>query len=350
MTDGESGDLTAASTRTWPLPADLTTVVVFVIGANIAVLTPVLNESPLRVVLGLPFVLVAPGYAVVAALFPAAGDTDTSTDGVSTAETVDTTRGIDGIERAALSVALSIPVVALLGLGLSLTPLGVTLPAILPTITLVTLAATGIATRRRANLPADQRFDVPYRAWLTTGRDAFQNPASRSDLLVNILLAVSILLAVGSVTYAVAAPNEGEAFTEFYLLTENETGELVAADYPTTFTSSEPQSLVVGIENHEQQAIEYTVLVQLQRVQSDGNTTSVVETEHLERFTVALDDNDTWRQSRSLAPTMTGDRLRLVFLLYRDTPPDEPSVENAYRNTQLWVSVAPSNKSRLNSG
>jgi uncharacterized membrane protein len=335
MTDGESAGSTAVSIRNWPLPADLATVVVLVVAGNIAVLAPVLNESPLRIVLGLLFVLVLPGYAVVAALFPGAGDVATSSDG-----TVDTTRGIDGIERTALSVALSIPVVALLGLGLSLTPLGVTLPAILPTISLVTLAATATATRRRARLPADQRFHVPYRAWLATGRDAFQQPASRTDLLVNIVLAVSILLAVGSVTYAVAAPNEGEAFTEFYLLTENETGELVADGYPTTFNVGEPQPVVVGIENHEQHAIEYTVLIQLQRVQVDGNATSVVATERLDRFTVALDDDETWREPRSIAPTTTGGRLRIVFLLYRDTPPDDPSVENAYRNTQLWVSVA----------
>jgi len=59
-----------------------------------------------------------------------------------------------------------------------------------------------------------------------------------------------MLVAVASVGYAVAVPKEGESFTEFYLLTEGEDGELVADGYPTEFVRGEGQPLVVGVGNN----------------------------------------------------------------------------------------------------
>jgi len=52
------------------LPADLAAVVVLVVATNVAALAPVIRETPLRVPLGLAFVLFVPGYAFIAALFP----------------------------------------------------------------------------------------------------------------------------------------------------------------------------------------------------------------------------------------------------------------------------------------
>jgi uncharacterized membrane protein len=326
------------------VPADLAAVVTLVGLATLAVFVPVVSESPVRVVLGLPLVLVAPGYAVVAALFPGDGDAptpDSADSAVGSADaTPETRRGIDGIERAALSVGLSIPVVTLLGLGLSLTSLGVSLVPMLVVLDAVTLGATAVAVRRRRRLPADEQFAVPYRRWLAAGRGALFGAESRTTLALNVVLALSVLLAAGSVTYAVAAPNEGESFTEFYLLTENETGSLVADDYPTEFTVGESRPVVVGVENHEQAPTNYTVVAELQRVEIDGDEATVVETSEFERFGVDLGAGETWRAERPLAPTMAGERLRVAYLLYRGSPPADPSRASAYRHVQLWVNVS----------
>lgn len=340
MTDGVSGE-TESDHRSVFLPADLAAVVVLVVLADLIVLVPVLNDSPLRIVLSLPLVLVLPGYAVVAALFPERGGPADPPAGTASQQETEGSRGIDRIERAALSVALSIPVVALTGLGLSLTPLGVRLAPILVAINVVTLGATAVAARRRARLPEAERFRVPYRTWLATGREWVFNPPSRTALVLNAILVASVLLAVGSVTYAVAAPNQGEAFTEFYLLTENETGDLVADDYPTEFTVGETRPIVVGIENHEHERVEYTVVAHLQRVRIDGNETIVLDTERLDRFSVTLADNETWQGERTIEPSMTGERLRVVYLLYRGSSPADPSVDTAYRSVHLWITVGP---------
>ena len=58
------------------IPSDLLIVMGLVLLTDLFVLTPGLSESVLRNILGLPLVLFLPGYALIAALFPAKSDLD----------------------------------------------------------------------------------------------------------------------------------------------------------------------------------------------------------------------------------------------------------------------------------
>lgn len=335
------------------LPADLVAVLVGVIVTNAVVFLPVVSDSPLRVVVGLVFVLFLPGYAFIAALFPEAGTSPTAmAEETTTAEEADTIgddsaaagmqdRGIDGIERVALSFGLSIAIVPLLGLALNFTPFGIRLVPIILTLSLFTVGMVVVAVVRRQQLPADERFRVPYREWLATARDEVKHPDSRVDAALNVLLALAILLALSSVVYAVAVPPQGERFTEFYILTESDDGELVADGYPETFTPGEPESLHVGIENNEYESIEYTVVVQLQRVEGTGNESAVTERAAVDRWQTTVAHNETWLEERELVVSeeLHGEELRLTFLLYDEGVPASPTRENAYRDLHLWVDV-----------
>jgi hypothetical protein len=87
-------------------------------------------DSPVRIILGLPFILFFPGYVLICALFPGKKDL-----------------GI--IERLALSLGLSIAVTPLMGLALNYTPLGIRpYPAIF-LIFLFTLSVSLVAMYRR---------------------------------------------------------------------------------------------------------------------------------------------------------------------------------------------------------
>jgi uncharacterized membrane protein len=77
-----------------------------------------LPSNVLRIIIGLPFVLFFPGYALVAALFPKKGD-------------------LGSIERVAFSFGLSIAVTVLVGLILNCTPWGISLYPILLALTTV---------------------------------------------------------------------------------------------------------------------------------------------------------------------------------------------------------------------
>jgi len=360
------------------LPADLATVIASVGIVNAAVFLPVLEDTPLRVIVGLPFVLFIPGYAFIAALFPEAGtspqhegeggeteltNASSSPDGDEQSATgALRTRGIDGIERVALSFGLSIAIVPLIGLLLNFTPWGIRLVPIMIGISIFTLGATWIAARRRRAVPPEDRFAVPYRTWIESIRSELFQPESNTDLVLNILLVISILLAVSSVSYAVAVPKQGESLTEFYLLTEDESGALVADEYPTEFVAGEERQLIIGIGNQEHQAINYTVVVELQRVEFEtgtqdqdpnatsptGNITSiqVLEAEELGRIRTRLRHNDTWQRPYTIRPTMTGQNLRLAFLLYKGSPPRNPTVDTAYIELRLWVNVSQAQNSQ----
>jgi uncharacterized membrane protein len=332
------------------LPADLAAVVVTVVLTAFAVFAPIISETPLRVVFGLPFVLFVPGYAFIAALFPEAGEGPATEEADEEQEgEIGDRSGIDGIERVALSFGLSIAIVPLIGLVLNFTPWGIRLVPIMVSVSLFTLASTAVAARRRWALDPDERFAVPWREWVAGARTELFEPDSRTDAALNILLVASVLLATASVGYAVAVPKEGESFTEFYLLTENDDGELVADDYPTEFTQGEGQSLVVGIGNQEHETVSYSVVVELQKVEIKNESTNatdsgnvsvtVVRESELRRFQTEVAHNETWHLQHNVTPTMTGERLRLTYLLYKGEAPADPTVENAYRELHLWVNV-----------
>ena len=340
------------------LPADLAAVLAVVALTNLAVFLPVVNDSPIRVVVGLVFVLFVPGYAFIAALFPEAGEPPTGTDDDETTENGLQDRGIDGIERTALSFGLSIAVVPLIGLVLNFTPFGIRLVPILVSISGFTVITTVVAAVRRWELPEEERFRVPYHEWLASGKSELFAPDSTADATLNVLLVVAIVLATSSVVYAVAVPQQDEQFTEFYVLTENETGDLVAADYPEELVAGQPEPIHVGVENNEYETIEYTVVVQLQEVeleegqtptagQNNTTVTTVVVTDRaeLDRYstTVPHNESDIRRHNLSVdagtASEFEGQDRRVKFLLYRDEVPAQPTADNAYRDLHLWVEV-----------
>ena len=109
---------------------DLIFIVAFVIVSVVIITVPPLNATPIRAVVGFPLVLFLPGYSLVSALFPRSDE-------------------LDGIERIALSVGLSICIVVFIGLALNYTPWGIRLGPILLALSSFTLIMTGVSAVRR---------------------------------------------------------------------------------------------------------------------------------------------------------------------------------------------------------
>ncbi|PKL61206.1 MAG: hypothetical protein CVV31_12575 [Methanomicrobiales archaeon HGW-Methanomicrobiales-2] len=303
------------------VPGDLIVVAAVTAATLSCVYVPVLNESFLRILFGVAMVLFIPGYALIAALFPAKGD-------------------LDGIERVALSFGLSIAVVPLIGLALNYTPWGIRLDPILASLTLFTLAMTAIAWYRRLLLPAGERFSVPARAMLGAARlELFDPEASRLDRGLSVVLVVSIVAALATTAYVIAVPKEGEHFTEFYILGSK--GK--AADYPTDFPAGSTQSLMIGVGNHEYRDISYTVeaLALNQTFDSATNTSTIHTAETLDRFVVTVPHNETRELAWDFSVPSTNYN-RIEFLLFTGTIPGEDVVGQdrinaSYRDLHLWV-------------
>ncbi|MDQ7850068.1 MAG: DUF1616 domain-containing protein [Armatimonadota bacterium] len=250
--------------------------------------------SPVRVVLGLPFVLFFPGYALIAALYPRRDD-------------------LDGIERLALSLGLSLAVVPLIGLVLNYTPWGIRLTPILVGLTLFTVTCCAVAARNRSRLPAAERFPADIRPvlaalrsvpWLTVGLSA---------------MVITVLLALGFRTGLLGRSRVGETFTEFYVLGPG--GK--AQGYPRRVFAGDLAEVILGIANREGRLASYTVEI---RAGEDL----------LNRLgPIALKHDQQWEERVRFAPRRPGDRVKVEFLLYIDGIP-EP-----YRRLHLWLQVRP---------
>lgn len=303
-----------------------------------SILVPGAKEAGVRTILGFVFVLFVPGYAVAAALFPERSEVGTRIE-ESDETTALVSTDITKLERAGISIGLSLSIVPLVGFGLTFTPFGIRLLPVLGVTTVITIVAVAVAGYRRAQLPTERRFQWDVLNWVGWLGLRDSDGGSRFQRLLNLTLLMSILLATSTVGFSVAFPRNDERFTEFYLLSETENGTLVAQDFPSSLTDGDEATVHVGIHNREETRMDYTVVVELQRTVRDGESIEVVESREVGRRTASLRHNESWLREFSLRPAMTGERLRLVFLLFRGEPPAEPSTENAYRSTHLWVDV-----------
>lgn len=143
------------------LPADLLAVVGALAVVSLVVLTPGLWATPLRFVAA-PFALFAPGYVIVAALFPGADDAAEQTGQAAeeTRQVDEETRqagerprngeiAIGWVERLSFSVAASVAIVALLALALDFGPWAIQTVAVLLALDAFVLVGVGAAACRR---------------------------------------------------------------------------------------------------------------------------------------------------------------------------------------------------------
>jgi len=318
------------------VPVDLAAMFGFALLAPAVFVIPTFRVTPVRFIIGIPLVLFVPGYVLVSALYPGS----THSNEIDT-EAIAGDTGIHPLERIALSFVFSMAIVSIIGLILNSTPFGLRLIPVVVALSSIIIILILIAYQRRQILTPEHRFVVPWRKKLQAFQTDFLEPDSKTNVTLNVLLVASISLAVISTGYVLTTPTEGEAYTEFYILPEGE--ELDVEAYPTEFVAGESKSLVVGITNQEYQTMDYTVLIGLQRVRVQDNSTQVLASERLDSFETRIEHNETWQQTHAVTPQMTGKQLRLSYTLYRGDPPASPTTENAYRELQLLVNVTSEN-------
>ncbi|WP_247731036.1 DUF1616 domain-containing protein [Halovivax limisalsi] len=305
-------------------------------------------SPPIRALVGLPLVFLAPGYAVVAALFPrssgatdghggagAAGGSGSANRRIAPPGALESVR--DGppstIERLALSFGTSLALLPMIAFVVATVDTFAAASVVASLVAFV-LGGTALAAIRRYRVAPSDRYrldvagSVPDTRAMLVGSPAFT--------LANLALVGAVVLALATGGYALLAPQDGETYTDMQLLTTDESGEYVAGGFPDAIESGASVPVTVAVENQEDQDTSYTVLVR-QETYANG---SVVDHTTLDRVAYELDDGTTGYGDLTVSPTVESGRVRLVFLLYpADDVPAEPTVENAYRYTHLWVDV-----------
>jgi uncharacterized membrane protein len=302
-------------------PADLAFVLVW-LAVNFGVIyLPILNETIVKPLFVIPFILIIPGYCLIAALFPKKDDISLS-------------------ERIALSIGLSIAVVPLIGFGLNFTPFGIRLDPILIALTVFILVMILVAYYRRSLLSLEERFGVSF--FETAGtlwNMIFPKEGSWVNHLISVVIALAILATVILTVYIVAVPKEGELFTEFFILGENKT----ASNYPDLIITGQNYPMWIGVGNHEYRNMMYTIETWTVLTEFDNltNSTTIMAMDPLDQFSLTLAHNETVILPYTLSLNKTGYN-RVEFLLFNETVPGpevtgSDRINRSSQDLHLWV-------------
>jgi uncharacterized membrane protein len=248
-------------------------------------------QSVLRIVLGLPFVLLFPGFVLITALFPRK-------------------ENLSDIERIALSFGLSLAVVPLNGLVLNYLPWGINLNSILYSLSIFIVVTSVAAWLRQKKLSEDEKFSVR----ISFGSWSKQNLVGK---VLSVILVFTVVGLLGVIVYTIAVPRTSEQYTEFYVL--NIEGK--ATDYPDELKLGETAYVILGVANHERQTVSYTIEIQIDGEPSDSVGPMTLEYEEKRESIVEFH------------PQEMGERQKVEFLLYKDEA-SEP-----YLKLHLWINV-----------
>lgn len=263
---------------------------------------PISGVTFFRWIFGLVLIAFSPGYVLLAALFPGKKD-------------------LGVIERAALSVGLSVLLVGLIGLFLNYSGFGISLEPICVSITIFIGICSFVGYWRRMQLPRSESLSISFNHLSMDIRSIFFAPhGSRNEKIVGTILIALILLSSIIIGYLILVPSEGEHFTEFYILSPQ--GEI--GGYPTNLTVGQPQQYTVGISNHENRPMTYQLAVTL-----SGNASTTT----LNKTNITLSDGQTSQQKVNITPEHPEINMKLDFLLLTD----ESTLP--YREVYLWTNV-----------
>jgi uncharacterized membrane protein len=237
--------------------------------------------SGLRVAMVFVFVLLAPGYALTAILFPKQGD-------------------IDLVERIVISVGLSVASMSLVALVLNYTVWGISVVPMTVGLSALTLLALGGASLRRRFTNQTQRF-----------MSSETLPAFRGNIkgLLGLVLVVAVLIA------GVEVLRPAETSTEFYVMGSE--GRLEG--YPLDLRPGQPFSVTLGVTNYEGSSAGFMVRIPL------GDEEKIVDVP-------ALENGKSWEQTIEISVPANLGQAPLTFYLHKEGD------EEPYRSVQLFVS------------
>lgn len=246
-----------------------------------------------RAILGIPFVLFLPGYAFLSAIFPGKGK-------------------LDLLERLIISAGFSLVIVSLLAFVINYTPWGLRLVPLFIGYSLFTMGSSITSYHIRKRMAEQERFEIeiPLRVpmWKT---------ARRVEKVISLVLICSIVIAIGSIGFAIINPKLGEKFTELYVLGKDDK----ASNYPVTIRLGEPATVKVGVVNQEQRSIPYRLEITI------GGTPTFTKNP------ISLEGGQRWEEPVPLDPVKLGKQQKVEINIYR------PEDTRPYQYLILWVDV-----------
>lgn len=290
--------------------ADIVFLCLWGILAVLTITLPGVRDSIARALLAGSFVLFAPGYALVAAVFVRKEQ-------------------LTLLERVVFSVGSSLALIGLGGLVLTEIPaLGVRLETVVIAQLILTGALLAIALYRRHGLdpseraaPADEIVSLSQRAW--AGRSA----VGGGSTAIQIAIVLAVVASLGATVFVAATPLPSEKYTEFYVLGPD--GD--ADGIPETIDADEDIEVLVGVANHEHRPVGYDL-----QIQTRGAEPRVVAIEHWQL------DHGASREELFVVDPTAEETVVLDFLLFYEgqaAPNEVVDPATADRHLTIRVTV-----------
>lgn len=228
-------------------------------------------------------------------------------------------RGIDNLERLALSIGLSIVIIPLIGFGLNYL-WELTLVPITVTLFCLTLIFSGIAWYRRIRFPEEDRFFITL---VFNQESAIKSKTEKNEMIIAILSVVlSLIILIGAMAFVILTPTSGGQFTELYCLDQNHTLE----DLPTNMTVNETGTIIIGVSCHENELSYYSVLITI------TNATGEICNQSVWSYNITLSHEEENEITHEFQINETGDYLLMLELF------KAPS-QAVYQECHIWVHI-----------
>jgi uncharacterized membrane protein len=301
------------------MPTDLAMLSAITVLTVVSALLPVVRETVIRPIFGFLFVLSVPGYAILAALFPSGPR--------QVAATASSNHRIGWYEWIVLTTGLSISFIAVVGTVVNELPVEISFYPILTVAVVPTFAFLGIAVYRRQSSEAVACFDTSARCHIKNICRGVRSVLFGGSRVTNIALVVCIFLT--AVSFGYVLQSSPEPSTSFYLLSEDENGNLSSSALPENASTGEEITLTVGVDNYEHRQV-YTVVV------SGQGTSDEVEQQRVDVFQLSRDSGSSLQREIDISMPEIAGQYSLTFRLY---PGSSPSSESAYRTNTLKIAV-----------
>jgi uncharacterized membrane protein len=256
----------------------------------------------LSIILGAPIIAFIPGYVLISSLFP----------------TKKTEHGLNLVERVSLGIGLSLVLVAIIGIGLNYTPFDIQPVSSSFALLLFIICVGNVAIYRWFKTSADDRFTISFDLSIKKPYE------DKHEKVFFAIIVVLMIITLATFTYVVINQKPVKSYTEFYLLGPHG----LTTNYPQELIKGENATVILGITNHEEKTINYSIDVWLlNQTTNNTNGTNITKTNNayfLEKINITLpsskSNDDLWKPQWSYNYTfslnISGEELKLVFLLF----------------------------------
>ncbi len=270
----------------------MTLILLVAIGDGIAFL------HPLRIIMGLIYVLFVPGYCLTTALFPRIKDLDT-------------------VERLGLSIGFSVASVSIQALVLDWLYLGLYPWSILFSEFGIIGCFIAITIWRRSQLPVDVIY-VPRISW----QPSWNSLVTSNRRLYYLLM--TGLVASGLVAWVFLTPSYDQSVTEFYILGS----QGLVENYPYQVRFNDEVRVNVGVINREKRELKYHFEVWVMDNLNLDRRERVMQSNYF-----LLRPGEKFEHSVSWHMPWVGEDQEVELLLFYDND-SKPS-----RQLRMWINV-----------